>query len=103
MQVILADCIIFLPGTIKSIRLSIGYNYCMELIGAPYRTLYGTIWNVNEGLVYLWSTIYFWQIDKHWFPLVAFGYFLAFISTVFIYFFPESPVYLINKGLYSEA
>ena len=43
---------IFLLGTLKSIRLSIGYVYCMELIGAPYRNFYGTIWNVNEGLVY---------------------------------------------------
>jgi hypothetical protein len=50
----------FLTGAVESIRLSIGYNYCMELIGAPYRTLYGSIWNVNEGLVYLWATIYFW-------------------------------------------
>ena len=94
---------IFLNGAFESIRLSIGYTYCMELIGAPYRTLYGTIWNVNEGLVYLWATIYFWQIDKHWFPLVAFGYSLSVISNIGIYFFPESPVYLINKGLFSEA
>jgi hypothetical protein len=36
-------------------------------------------------------------------PLVAFGFLLALISTVCIYFFPESPVYLISKGQYSEA
>jgi hypothetical protein len=75
----------------------------MELIGAPYRTFYGTIWNVNEGLVYLWATIYFWQIDKHWFPLIAFGYSLCVLSNILVYFFPESPVYLINKGLFREA
>ena len=94
---------IFLNGAFESIRLSIGYNYCMELIGASYRTFYGTIWNVNEGLVYLWATIYFWQIDKHWFPLIAFGYSLCVLSNILVYFFPESPVYLINKGLFREA
>ncbi len=56
----LSVSMMFLTGAVESIRLSIGYNYCMELIGAPYRTLYGSIWNVNEGLVYLWATIYFW-------------------------------------------
>ena len=94
---------IFLLGTLKSIRISIGYTYCMELIGAPYRTFYGTLWNVNEGLIFLWATIYYWRIDKNWFPLVAFGYSLAVIATIFIYFLPESPVYLINKGLFGEA
>ena len=75
----------------------------MELIGAPYRAFYGTVLNLNEAAVYLWATIYFWQIDKNWFPLIAFGYSLAAISTIFIYFFPESPVYLVNKGLFGEA
>ena len=94
---------IFLIGALESIRLSIGYNYCMELIGAPHRDMYGTIWNVNEGLIYFWTTIYFWQVDKHWFPLVSFGYSLAVIAVIGIYFFPESPLYLINKGLYDQA
>jgi hypothetical protein len=94
---------IFIIGALESIRLSIGYNYCMELIGEAHRNFYGTVWNVNEGLVYFWATIYFWQVDKHWFPLVSVGYSLAVIAVIGIYFFPESPLYLINKGLYDEA
>jgi MFS family permease len=98
----LSVAMIFLLGALESIRMSIGYNYCMELIGAPYRTFYGSIWNVNEGLVYLWATIYFWQIDKHWFPLVAFGYSICILSNICLYFFPESPPYLIKRGFIAK-
>jgi hypothetical protein len=37
------------------------------------------------------------------FSLVTFGYLLAVSSNILIYFFLESPMYLIKKGLYSEA
>jgi hypothetical protein len=82
-------------GALESSKVFIGYNYCMELIDHESRTYYGTLWNVNEGLVYLWGTIYFSFISKWWFPFVAFGFMLTVISTVGVYFFPESPPYLL--------
>jgi len=87
---------IFFIGALESIRLSIGYNYCMELIGVKYQTFYGTVWNVNEGAIYLWATIYFGFIAKTWFPFVMIGYTLACIATVCVYFFPESPPWCIE-------
>ena len=51
---------IFFTGAFTTIRIGIGYTYMVELVGAPYRTIYGTIWNINEGLIYLLATIYFW-------------------------------------------
>jgi len=94
---------IFLIGALESIRISIGYTYVMELMYEPDRSFYGTVWNVNEGLIYLWATIYFGLIAKAWFPFVSIGYMLSVISTIGVFFYPESPCYLVKKGLYAEA
>jgi len=75
----------------------------MELMYEPSRWLYGTIWNINEGLIYLFATIYFGLVAKNWWPFVSIGYAYAIISTIGIFFYPESPCYLVKKGLYDEA
>lgn len=95
-------CIFFI-GALESIRISIGFNYCMELMHEPDRAFYGAVWNVNEGLIYFWATLYFGYVAKTWFPFVSIGYLLAIISTVGVFFYPESPCYLIKKQMYEEA
>ena len=90
-------------GALSSVRINIGFNYFLELVGAPYRNVYGTIWNISEGVIYLYATIYFWQIDTHWFYFVAIGWLLNWIAVVGIYFLPESPVFLLKKGRIMEA
>lgn len=95
-------CIYFI-GCLESIRLSIGYNYIMELIGEKYRTFYGTIWNANEACIYLWATIYFGFIAKKWFPFVMIGYSLAVIATFGVYFYPESPPWAIQMKQFKVA
>lgn len=94
---------IFVIGAFESIRISIGFNYCMELLHEPNRAFYGSVWNVNEGLVYFWATLYFGFIARAWFPIVSIGYTLAVISTIGVFFYPESPCYLIKKKMYKEA
>lgn len=94
---------LFFIGCLESIRISIGYNYCMELMYSPYRTFYGTAWNVNEALVYFWATIYFAWVAKEWFPFIMIGYSLAWVATIGVYFYPESPYFLIQKERYDEA
>jgi MFS family permease len=94
---------IFLIGALESIRISIGFAYCMELMYEPNRSFYGTVWNVNEGLIYFWATLYFWLIAKDWLPFISIGYALSIISTVGVFFYPESPCYLIKKEMYGEA
>ena len=90
-------------GCLSTIRVTIGFNYCIELAGERYRTLYGTLWLVQEGLIYLYGTIYFALISKHWVYFVFFGYMLNWVGVIGIYYLPESPVILMKRGRITEA
>jgi len=61
------------------------------------------LWSISEGLVFVYTTIYYWKIDKHWFYILSFGYFLAAVSMIGSFFLPESPVYLINAAELEKA
>ena len=54
---------IFAIGTLSTIRIGIGFTYMIELVGVPYRTMYGTIWRVLEGMITNYAMVYFWQIN----------------------------------------
>lgn len=94
---------LFLVGFSENFTLSIGYNYFVELIGEPYRPTYGSLWNANEGLVYLWATIWFGAISKDWFPFISIGYVINILSCITTYYWPESPAWLVNRKEYEEA
>ena len=51
--------LMFLMGIVTGGRIAIGY--CMMVDFAPKRThpTLGAIWGVNEGLIYIWLTIYY--------------------------------------------
>lgn len=93
----------FAIGILTTIRVTIGYTYYVELIPLKHRTFYSTLWICSEGAVNLWSVIYFTVISKHWFYLVFFGYLLNIVGIVVIYHWPESPVWCVKKGLFTEA
>ena len=58
---------------------------------------------MSEGVIFAFATIYFWQINNHWFYFVLVGYLLAVIDVIFVFALPESPVFLLQKGLVDEA
>ena len=45
---------------------SIGYNYFMELAPSSYMSMMGTVWNVSEGAIYMYLTIYYAYIAVDW-------------------------------------
>ena len=45
---------------------SIVYNYFMELAPASYMSMMGTVWNVSEGAIYMYLTIYYAYIAVDW-------------------------------------
>jgi MFS family permease len=89
----------FFIGVFSTVRVNIGYPYMAELVGQKYRTAYGTLWSISEGLIFIYATIYFLQISTKWIYFTLIGYCLQIISMVLVFFLPESPVYLMTKGL----
>ena len=87
---------IFCFGALSSIRINVGYVYLLELMPKNRQTLYGTIWNNFECILYPLATIYFWKISKDWFYFALIGYVFSLWSFIASFFLPESPRYLIS-------
>ena len=63
----------------------------------------GTILQLNNGFVAVYTVIYYWFISNYWIPINAIGAALTLISMVGVYFLPESPKFLITMKRYDEA
>jgi len=95
--------LLFIVGLNSPTTYVIGFGYLQELVGNKHKSIYATLWNLSEGLIFVYSTIYYWKIDRHWFYILSFGYFLNVLSLVGSVFLPESPVFLVNDGRLEEA
>ena len=94
---------LFIVGLNSPTTYVIGFGYLQELVGNNHKSIYATFWNLSEGLIFVYSTIYYWKIDRHWVYILSFGYFLNVLSFVGSIFLPESPVFLVNDGRLEEA
>ena len=93
----------FTIGLITAIRISIGYVFLMELLPKKAQTAVTTGYGIQESLIYVLATVYFWKISLHWFWFVAVGLLWQCVSVVLLYWIPESPPYLVNMGRLEEA
>jgi len=50
----------FLFGFLSSVRIQIGYIYLTELMPKKAQTPVTSIWNCQEGFIYVVAVIYFW-------------------------------------------
>ena len=57
-----------------------------------------TGWNIQASMIYVFSTVYFWKIDKHWFYYCLVGYIWNVVSVIGLFWMPESPRFLVGKG-----
>lgn len=74
-----------------------------ELVGNDYKAIYATLFNVSEGLVFVYNTLYYWKINRHWVYILSVGYAMNWICFLGAFFLPESPVFLINNSRMDEA
>ena len=81
-----------------TIRCQVSVVYFYEsMTKEHYSLMYATI-AMLEGFVGLGAALYFQFIAKDWFWLLFFGYVFQVVGTVFSFFYPESPRYLIKTG-----
>ena len=93
----------FLLGAVTSLRIQVGFNYLIEFYPVKYQTAAGVAYCVADGLVYMIATLFFWKISRDWemywlFPLIING-----ISTIGVFFMPESTRILVRQGRITEA
>ena len=63
----------------------------------------GTILQLNNGFVAVYTVLYYWFISTNWLPINIFGAVLTAISAVGVYFLPESPKFYLSTKRYDEA
>lgn len=74
-----------------------------EFLPQNKQTLVGTILQLNNGFVAVYTVIYYWFISNWWIPINVFGGLLTLVSMVGVWFLPESPKFLITMKRYDEA
>ena len=93
----------FVYGMNGSIMINVGYVFLMETMPRKAQNSVTSLWNMQEALIYVFATIYFWKISRHWFWYCLVGYVWQVISVVLLLFMPESPRWLVSVGRLSEA
>ncbi len=102
-NVTLTIAMIFVFGTGGVGRSSISYLYMQEFLPKDKQTLVGTILQLNNGFVSIYTVIYYWFISNDWIPIQVFGGVLTAVSAIGVWFLPESPKYLLTVKRYDAA
>lgn len=81
----------------------VGYTLLLENMPKSKQVLIGSLEFVMEALVIFLICAYFLWISKDWRFLMIPTLALSIIGTLFMFFQPESPRFLVSKGRYDEA
>ena len=94
----------FISGSQTAGRMAIGYNYFVEFAPVGAHDYMGTIWNISEGAIYIYITIYYRYVSKEWKPVFIFALILNLIVwSMVVFILPESPKWLFNKKKYNQC
>jgi putative MFS transporter len=95
--------LLFVAGLNSPNTYVIGFGFLQEFVGNKSKNIYAMVWSVSEGLIFVYTTIYYWKIDRHWFYILSVGYLLSILSMIGSFLLPESPSFLINAGELDKA
>jgi len=82
----------------------VGYVYINEFLTPYWQVVFGTALNFVDGTTYLWMTLYFDFINRHYFYFSVVGLIFTCVGIVgaFLYM-PESPLWAIKVGQTEKA
>eukprot|EP00347_Sterkiella_histriomuscorum_P021446 403333947 len=93
----------FLIGLACTGKQFVGYSYLIEMQQSKHQIVVGSLEFIYEALIYLFVILYFSFLSKNWkyiqIPTIGFGV----IGTMYLFFQPESPRFLICSKKYDEA
>ena len=90
-------------GLTTTTRLIVGFTYLTEIFPKNRQVAVVTINLVENSVVYILGTIYFWQISTNWFYFVLLGYIVSVVTCILAFFIPESPRFLLAHGKVEET
>jgi Sugar (and other) transporter len=84
-------------------RCSICFLYLMEMLPASKQTIIGTLLQMNNGMIPIWMSLYFWFISKNWVWIEVFASALTLVCIMGAMMLPESPKFLLSKQQWGAA
>ena len=81
----------------------IGLCYMAEFQPESHQGAVSTFWNVSEGAIYIYLTIYYRFISKDWYPTLLFALVQNYLVLLILLCMPESPMFLYSQKRYSEC
>ena len=88
---------------VATARAQVSVIYLFESFTKEHFVTVYSICSSMEGVFGLIGSMYFMYISKNWFWLLFAAYILQIIGTTAVFFFPESPKYLVKSGQLCEA
>ena len=96
--------LLFINGIASVGRVNCGVIYFMEVAPANYNSSLGTMWNVFEGSVVIFLTMYYRFFSTHWEGTIKVAIVInALCTTYTLFFFHESPKWLYSKNLFPKC
>ena len=94
----------FITGLSLAGRASVGYCFMLECAPERYSSIMGSFWNISEGMVYIYATVYYRWVSKDWWWTIAFALVLQTVTLFLLYrYSTESPKWLYNKKKFAEC
>ena len=94
----------FIHGVSTAGRVTAGYCMMSDFSPKKYQSILGSLWNVSEGLVVIYLTIYFRYISPNWYWVEIFAISQGTICLlILIFLIPESPKWLYDNKKYKKC
>ena len=91
-------------GLSTGARVPTQFCYFCELTPKKYHAYLSSVWNISEGIVLIYITIYYAYINKDWWYTVAFAALGNIVTLILLFVFvPESPKFLYDKKRFREC
>jgi len=94
--------LIFLLGSLTTIRVSVGYLYLVEFFKYSEIAYIGSLISFYQGIAIIFMAVYFWKISKDWIYYHYVTIALQIYGTITTFFVPESPKWLIETGNHED-
>jgi len=94
----------FFHGFSHSLVALVGFCINCDFTPETSHSMVGAAWNISEGIIYIYLTIYYRLISRNWvYPQILGLVITAAPAIVLAKWMPESPKWLYQKGRYEEC